>query len=257
MIDVNAYLGHFAFRQLRHSTASGLLRLMDRKKIERAVVSSASAITYRNAQSGNEEIAAETKAHRDRLIPFAVINPTYAGWKHDLQICHEQFGMRGLRLYPNWHHYKLDSAPCRELATMAAARAMPVSIPFRVEDRRQQSWLVDIADVTPQDVIPLVRAVPQAKFIFGNSSGFSSSPLGRADAGLPSNYFIEISLLTALIANEIGQLVRSLGEDRILFGSGMPFHYPDGAILKLEVLDATPAIKEKIARSNARNLLRL
>ena len=55
MIDVNAYLGHFAFRQLRYNTASGLLRLMDRAHIQQAVVSSASAITYRNAHSGNEE----------------------------------------------------------------------------------------------------------------------------------------------------------------------------------------------------------
>ena len=31
MIDVNAYLGHFAFRQLRHNTADGLLALMDKK----------------------------------------------------------------------------------------------------------------------------------------------------------------------------------------------------------------------------------
>ena len=57
MIDVNAYLGHFAFRQLRNNTAEGLLRLMDRKRIERAAVSSAASITYRNAHSGNEEIA--------------------------------------------------------------------------------------------------------------------------------------------------------------------------------------------------------
>ncbi len=40
MIDVNAYLGHFAFRQLRHNTASGLLDLMPR---------SASALNMRAA----------------------------------------------------------------------------------------------------------------------------------------------------------------------------------------------------------------
>ena len=62
IIDINAYLGHFAFRQLRHNTADGLLALMDRKGIDRAVVSSAAAITYRNAQSGNEEVAAARSA---------------------------------------------------------------------------------------------------------------------------------------------------------------------------------------------------
>jgi hypothetical protein len=75
ILDVNAYLGHYAFRQLRHNTAPSLLALMDTKKIDQAIVSSASAITYRNAQAGNEEVAAEVKPHRDRLTPFAVLNP--------------------------------------------------------------------------------------------------------------------------------------------------------------------------------------
>ena len=52
-IDVNAYLGAFAFRSLPHRTAPELLRLMDRKRIDRALVSSAASITYRNAHSGN------------------------------------------------------------------------------------------------------------------------------------------------------------------------------------------------------------
>ena len=76
IIDVNAYLGHFAFRRLRHHSASGLLARMDSKGIDKAVVSSASAITYRNPQAGNEDVGAEVAPHRDRLIPFAVINPS-------------------------------------------------------------------------------------------------------------------------------------------------------------------------------------
>jgi len=257
MIDVNAYLGHFAFRQLRNSTAADLLRLMDRKHIERAVVSSAAAITYRNAQSGNEEVAAEVKGHRDRLIPFAVINPAYADWQQDLRVCREQFGMRGLRLYPHWHAYKVDDSACLELVKMAAANKMPVSVPFRVEDRRQQSWLVDIPDITQQEAITLVRSTPEAHFILGNGSGFTSSLLGKKDNGLRSNYSIEISLLSALVGNEIGQLIQNLGDDRVLFGSGMPFHYPDGALLNIEVLDAPAATKAKIADGNARRLLGL
>jgi uncharacterized protein len=257
MIDINAYLGHFAFRQLRHSTAAGLLGLMDRKRIGQAVVSSAAAITYRNAQAGNEEVAAEVKAHRDRLIPFAVLNPAYADWQNDLRVCQEQFGMKGLRLYPNWHHYRLTDPACLDLVRAATARKMPISIPFRVEDRRQQSWLVDVADVSHQDAIALVQAVPNAHFIFGNGSGFVSSALGRKNNGLPANYSVEISLLSSLVGNEVGQLIENLGAGRVLFGSGMPFHYPDCALLNLEVLDAAPETKAQIAYGNARTLLGL
>jgi predicted TIM-barrel fold metal-dependent hydrolase len=257
VIDINAYLGHFAFRRLRHNTAPGLLALMDRHRIERAAVSSAAAITYRNAQSGNEDLAAEIKPHRDRLIPFAVVNPAYAGWQEDLKICREEFGANGLRLYPRWHNYRLTDAACRELVHAAGEGGLVISIPIRVEDRRQQSWLVDVPDVSHDEIAALVRAAPQAKFVLTNGSGFVNSALGRKDSGLPANYAIDICLLTAELGNELGQLIGALGEDRLVFGTGMPFHYPDPALLKLEILDAPERVKEKIRRTNAARLLGL
>jgi predicted TIM-barrel fold metal-dependent hydrolase len=251
IIDVNAYLGHFAFRRLRHNTAESLLKLMDARKIDRAVVSSASAITYRNVQSGNEEVDGEVQAHRDRLIPFSVINPTYTGWENDLKVCHERFGMRGLRLYPGWHNYRLSDSRCLDLVRAAAVRGLIVSIPIRVEDHRQRSWLVDVADVSLDDVAALVRACPEARFLLLNGNGYVRTPLGRQGGGLPANYRIEISRLTALLDNEIGKLVESLGPDRLVFGTGMPFSYPDPALLKLEVLAVSPEQKERILWRNA------
>ena len=251
IVDVNAYLGHFAFRQLRHNTAASLLALMDSKRINKAVVSSASAITYRNAQAGNEEVAEEVRGHSDRLIPFAVINPSYAGWQDDLKICHEEFGMAGLRLYPKWHNYQLSSACCRELVNAATERGMVISIPIRAEDNRQRSWLLNVPDVPLDEVVELVKAHPKARFILVNGIGYTRCPLGRKDNGLPSNYAIGLSRLSALLANEIGQLITNLGAERVMFGTGMPFKYPDPALVKLEVLDASEADKEKIRSQNA------
>jgi predicted TIM-barrel fold metal-dependent hydrolase len=255
IIDVNAYLGHFAFRQLRHNTAPDLLKLMDRKGIQKAVVSSAGAITYRNTQPGNEEVHAQVKPHRDRLIPFAVINPSYAGWQDDLKICHEDFRMRGVRLYPGWHNYGLADRCCLDLVGAAAQRGMVVSIPIRVEDSRQRHWLVDVPDVPLADIAALVKARPRARFILVNGSGFVGSPLGKKENDLPANYCLEISRLSAVLRNEIGQLIANLGAERVVFGTGMPFKYPDPALLKLKVLEASQKEKEMIGWHNAAKLL--
>jgi predicted TIM-barrel fold metal-dependent hydrolase len=257
IVDVNAYLGHFAFRRLRHNTAASLLALMDSKRIDKAVVSSASAITYRNAQAGNEEVAEEVRGHSDRLIPFAVINPFYAGWKDDLKICYEQFGMSGLRLYPKWHNYQLSSPCCRELVNAAIERGMVISIPIRVEDNRQRSWLLNVPDVPLEEIVELVKAHPKARFILLNGIGYTRYPLGRKDNGLPPNYAMELSRLSAVLANELGQLITNLGAERVMFGTGMPFNYPDPALVKLEVLDTSEADKEKIRSQNAMTWLRL
>ncbi len=257
ILDVNAYLGHFAFRHLRQNTPDSLLRLMDEHNIERAMVSSISAVTYRNPQPANEALGAGVQAHRDRLIPLAVVNPAYAGWRDDLKTCHEQFGMTGVRLYPKWHHYDLGDACASELIQAATERGMLLSIPLRVEDYRQRSWLVDVPDVPHGEIAAAVRAHPQARFVLVNGAGFSRSPLGRADNDLPPNYWIEISRLRALITNEIGQLIRNLGPERLVFGSGMPLKYPDPALLKIEVLDASQEVKNRILGSNAASLLEL
>lgn len=216
MIDVNAYLGPFAFRCLMPQSAAGLVAQMDRYRIEKAWVSNAAAITYRNSQAGNEELAAEVGAHADRLIPFAVLNPAYAGWRDDLRICREEFGCRGLRLYPRWHHYRLTGPDCIELVTAAAAQGM-----------------------------------------IGNGSGFIGTALGRGGGTLGVNYSIETALLTAAIQNELGRLLKTLGPERLLFGTGMPFHYPDPAILKVEILEAEAKTKALILQENARRLLDL
>ncbi|HUT91699.1 MAG TPA: amidohydrolase family protein [Thermoguttaceae bacterium] len=255
IVDTNAYLGHFAFRQLRHNTPDALLELMDAKGIDRAMVSSADAVTYRNTQPANEELAAATKPHRDRLIPFAVVNPFYAGWKDDLAICHDELGVQGLRLYPKWHNYALSDQCCLDLIRQATERGMPISIPIRVADYRQRSWLVDVPDVPLGEIIDLVKACPEARFLLLNGAGYTGSPLGKPDSGLPANYWIEISRLSAVLADEIGQLISRLGPERVVFGSGMPFKYPDPVLVKLEVLDAPPEVKEQIRGTNAAGLL--
>jgi uncharacterized protein len=255
IIDVNAYIGHFAFRRLRHNTAASLLALMDRARIDRAVVSSASAITYRNPQAGNEEVAAEIKSLTDRLLGFAVLNPGYAGWRDDLKICHQQFGMRGVRLYPRWHNYSLTAPACRDLVQAAADLSMVISIPLRVEDRRQGSWLVDVPDVDREEISSLIKMSPNARFILVNGSGYDASSLGRKVRGLPSNYVIDIALLTAEVPNEISGLIENLGDDRVVFGTGIPFHYPGPALTKMQVLDVHDRVKEMIRWRNAASLL--
>ena len=165
--------------------------------------------------------------------------------------------MRGLRLYPRWHNYRLSDRGCLDLVNAAAERGMIVSLPIRVEDSRQRSWLVDVPDLGLDEIAGLVKACPRAQFILVNGIGFVNSPLGRKGNGLPANYCIEISRLAAVLANDLGQLIANLGSERVVFGTGMPFQYPDPALLKLEVLEAGEQVKENIRWRNAARLLGL
>jgi predicted TIM-barrel fold metal-dependent hydrolase len=253
LIDTNAYLGHWATRQLRHNTPDGLLRLMDRAGIDVACVSSVAAILYKDCQRGNEELAEAIARHRDRLIPFAVLNPAYAGWQRDLAWCREVLGARGLRLYPAYHNYRLSDARCSEL--IRAAEDVLISIPVRQVDYRQRHWLVDAPDVSLADIASLVATHPEARFIILEGAGYLGSDLVKRATELPANYWLEISRPDAVYSDEIGGLLSTLGPKRLVFGSGIPFKYPEPATLRLEVMRASEEEKDLIRSGNISALL--
>lgn len=253
--DTQAYLGHWGFRPLPWRSVDGLLRAMDAHGIDRAWVSCASSILYRNAHAGNEELHAEVRGHRDRLVPFAVINPTYADWEHDLAVCQEEFGCRGVRLFPPYHRYTLRDEPCRALVEAASARDMVISVPHWVEDDRERSWLITQPGVVPvADMAALAEAHPQGRFVFHYGIGFAGTPLGRRGA-VQADYGLDISRLPVFVKEELPALITEIGAKHLVFGSGMPLTPVEVPLFKLEVLDVPHAIKEQIRWQNAQRLL--
>ena len=250
IIDVNAYLGHWPFRQLRHNTASGLLKLMDKNGIDKAIVSSINAIFYKNCHSGNEELAAETKAHRDRLIPFATLNPEYPGWEDDLKQCHEGFGMPGLRLFPHYHNYRLDSGISLYMIRDATSRGMSIAVPIRVVDRRQRHWMDNVSDLAFSDVESALRECPEARFIVLNGRGFQNSGLVRDEDLKSRNFLMEISRLSVVLQEEIPGLIKAVGPEKLAFGTGIPFKYPAPALL-----NTSEEVKERIYWRNVAEML--
>jgi predicted TIM-barrel fold metal-dependent hydrolase len=70
--------------------------------------------------------------------------------------------------------------------------------------------------------------------------------------------FLNVYLDSSMVSMEAGGLeaaVRSWGAERILFGTGFPYHYPHAAVLDLLHAEIGEAEKEKIAWGNAASLL--
>lgn len=255
LIDTHTYIGHWGFRPLPWRTADGLLRAMDAHGIEQAWVSSASSILYRNAHAGNEELHAEVRKHRDRLVPFAVLNPTYTDWEHDLAVCQEEFGCKGVRLFPPYHRYTLRDEVCNELVAAAIARDLVISVPHWVEDDRERSWLITQPGIVPvADMAALAEAHPDGRFVFHYGLGYTATSLGHRGS-LAADYGLDISRLPVFVKEELPTLIAEVGPERLVFGSGMPLTPADVPLFKLEVLDVPEAVKEQIRWQNAQRLI--
>jgi predicted TIM-barrel fold metal-dependent hydrolase len=251
-IDVNTYIGHWPFRQLRHNTAEALVRRMDERDIDQAVVASIDGILYKNVHPANEILSTQVQPFRDRLIPFATLNPTYPGWQEDLRRCAGELGLSGLRLYPHYHGYRLGDPEALELIHAATQLGWAIQVPMRVVDRRQRhKW--DLAeDLAPDEVYAMLAQCPGTRWMWLNS-------LGLDGARLPAEaqYLVEISRMTAVLQRNIQALIETAGAEHLAFGTGMPFKVPEPALLKLQVLDAPPEAIEGIAWRNASEMLGL
>ncbi len=252
LIDVHAYIGHWAFRQLRHNSAEALVQRMDVHGIDRAVVASIHGILYKNVHLSNEELAEQIHLYRDRLIPFATLNPTYPGWREDLRRCVEDLGLEGIRLYPQYHRYSLTDPAGLELIDAVTALGWTVQVPMRIVDRRQRHpW--DLArDITPGEFVAAFSVRPETRWMVLNGLGFDPTQL--ADS---ARFVIEISRMTSVLQRNIPILIEAIGAEHLVFGTGMPFKVPEPALLKLEALDVAAEVKERIAWRNAAEMLGL
>ena len=135
IIDANAYVGRYQFRRV-DGEPDELIAQMDRRGVDRAVVSSFASLLYKNPHTGNEELAEAVAGHEDRLISVATLNPTYPAWEADLEEAVQELGMRGVKLVPAHHDYDLGDEGVVALLDRAVELDIPVIIAGALEDQR-------------------------------------------------------------------------------------------------------------------------
>jgi predicted TIM-barrel fold metal-dependent hydrolase len=256
LIDVSAGLGAYAFRRLRHETVDGLLALMDRNGIDHAVVSSNPSILYRDAHSGNEQLnQAMADAPRGRLTGIATINPLYAGWREDATTAVRQWGFKGIRLLPNYHGYKLSDHDGQAALDLIEELNVPVVLPQRIEDRRQQHAWDQAADLTFDDLAVNLAKRAGIKALLLNWLDVNEHAV--RDTGMRGRLLIDINRFDVSLYNQLEKLIAALGVEHFAFGSHMPFNYVGPALLRLEVLRLNDDDKQRIAWRNAVKFLGL
>ena len=258
LIDINANVGHWPFRQTNCNTCEALLERMNKFGVDLSVVSNMNGIFYKDTQAANEELHEEImsdKHFRDRFIPFAVINPIYAGWKSDLDICSTKMGMKGIRLYPLYHDYELTDPSCIELVKSARDRGLIVAFTLRMVDSRPRSWMDLNREWSLKDIVPIINEVPDAKYTVLNIS--RGIKLSDEETELFRNADIVLDTSGRNISN-LGELINKYGKGMFAFGTHSPILDYLTGLLRIESLrsdEADEATKELLRSGNAKRIL--
>jgi predicted TIM-barrel fold metal-dependent hydrolase len=253
VIDTNIYLSRWPTRRLPLDETPRLVEKLKASGVTRAWAGSFEALLHKDIGGVNARLVAECQARGDGLlIPFGTVNPLLPDWEEDLRRCHEAHRMRGIRLHPNYHGYRLDERIFAKLLAAASERELLVQIALRMEDPRTQHRLLTVPDVDPTPLAELVADLPKVRVQLLNAmNNVRPDLLDKLIAA--GNVSVEIAMLEGI--GGVANLLKHVPTTRVLFGSYAPFFAFEAAPGKLRESALAQPLVEAIASGNARALI--
>jgi uncharacterized protein len=258
LLDINAHIGHWPFKQLKHNTCATLLESMNRFGVNISVISNLNGVFYKDTQAANEELIDEIKSNKgfeNRFVPFAVLNPIYADWKNDLETCHKKMGMKGICLYPLYHDYEITDPACVELVKRARDLGLIVTFTHRIVDSRQRSWMDISKEWSLKDIMPIIREVPDAKYFVVNAANSLIVNEEETELVKKTNILFDTS---GRVLSNLGNMINRYGKDKFAFGTHSPILDYLAGMLRIDALyksEADEETKELLRSGNAKRIL--
>ncbi len=256
LIDTNVSLSQWPIRHSWALTPAALVQRLKRHGVTSAWTGSFEGVLHTDMSGANARLAESCRKDGvGILIPMGTVNPTFPDWEDDVRRCHEVHGMRGLRLFPNYHGYALDDPQFAQLLAAATRRRLVVQIMLSIEDDRSQNPMLTALPVQAGPLVELIPKVSGARVMLLNGGsrvlgGNVSLLQGLVAAGVT----FEIATLEGVAGIE--NLLRRAPGVRTTFGSHSPYFYFESALLKLQESALSQADLEAVRSGNAHNLLR-
>lgn len=246
MFDINTATGHWPFRSIPGQGIAELYEYLRGFGIDGAAVVNTHGLFYMNVQDANLELAEALKPYGGFFAGVASINPAYAAAERDLEFCVAKLGFRALRLTPLYHNYPLEQAG--GIIRLAGELGIPVIIPNEIVNFRQKHWMEPPAPLGLNAVLELCRTYPETNFIFTEGAA-------APDGEYPPNLYFELSRFRSSYGGVLTGLIRNVGADHVLFGTGAPFKSAESSLLKLHHCDITDVERRVVGGTAARALL--
>ncbi len=243
LIDINTYVGHWPFRNLRCNTLEGLDRLAQQYDVTHMVVANINGFFYKDANTANLELLEELKSYRGKTVflPMAIVNPTYPAWEKDARNMIAA-GFAGFELAPVYHGYSL--APempydayypvqyALPVLNLAEELDVPVRICASIENFRGRSQMDSFNNITGEEYFSLLN---RNKNVHVFCTSFAPAAAGEHFSALlkeRKNTYFDTTQVT--VTNVAGgkPTLRIIDPQQLCFGSLSPFNYMEAALIR-------------------------
>jgi predicted TIM-barrel fold metal-dependent hydrolase len=184
------------------------------------------------------------------------VNPEQAAWQDDVNHALDE-AVPAVRMYPGYQGIA-DAGPEMRVAVVAAAAAgLPVVLTVRLEDSRQRHPLDTAAGPSAAGVRTLVRLDDQVRLLVSHADRafveevhFGLTP---AEAG---RVLWDIAWVRGPPDDHFAHLVRAIGSERLVLGTGLPLRLGETAFVRLELSDLSEREQARILERNLDDWLR-
>lgn len=235
IIDINTLFGPQPSSS--NDLAVDTLRVLMQKHQVRAACTISTLGVLLDSDVGNAATNAACSEHPE-LIPVGTLNPTrYLGDPAGVRRLSDA-GFHMIRFFPSEQGWAPDYAPFGEILSVLAAVRLPV--------------MVNIAQIG--EVTALVRTLSgYPGTVILSEVAMRTLPEALTALRQNKNWNMEISHLLA--PGCVQAVLESVGADRLLFGTGAPYHPIAGALRTLDYSGLDAGARAQILSANARRLL--
>jgi len=240
VIDSHGHMGPFGGFLMPNAEAADMVRTMDRCGIAWLVFSHHEAL--QNTIKGNAKAQAAIDMYPRRFRGYYAVNPAYPDWlRAGVENFEQLRGFVGYKILAGYYRTAIDLPACRPLWEQAHEKRLPVLL---------HTWGGD-QYAGPAQVEKIARRYPRAIIIMGHSMyGDWDSAIRLAKRY--GNVYCE--LCAAYATGVIRKMVEDGIEDKILFGTDLPWFDPMYGIGCVVFARISETARRKILRENALRL---
>ncbi len=250
-IDVNAFVGGFPFRHVPHPDPAVLVRVLEREGLHGAWVGHLPSAFYRDPEPGNEELIALIEKHEGVLHAAPVVRPDWPGWERRLATIADSRAV-AVRAYPSQWGLAPQHPAMRHLAGACGELGVPLLLTVRFEDPRQRHWLDAAPDVSGAAIRDVVRATDRVRVVVtGAGRALVEEVFWGLTPGERLRLWWDISWLWGPPEDDLAHLLRTVGPDRFVYGTGWPLRLAQSPRAALALL---PDELRAVALASAANI---
>jgi predicted TIM-barrel fold metal-dependent hydrolase len=194
---------------------------------------------FKDYGDGNQYVSELKKQLPDLLEMFFWINPIDKSHINNAEKWIKEYKVKGIKLHQAWNPFKINADDLGQIIEIAKAYRLPIFIHL----------------YSRKDAFKFVKFVqnnPEVKFIIGHLLGMD---LFLSENARPTNVFFDTSGSQRIRAIDIQNAIDYFGDDHVIFGTDTPFASIDEQIRKIDGLNQSNNVKERVLYLNMKSIL--